>query len=434
MATATATTTVPPKKRPANWKPAYLRHDQVAYLPGDTPRPAGSEILGPRPALLPNIDPSFVADAAAKSGANFTNAQLGALNPAFKQLSDQQYGSIQRIAGGLNNQYTQDARGQINQSFAGAGRMGATGNQLMRTGTQAGRQIRGLARGAVNVGDQFMDQIGGLGRTLGREARRGFASSGPTSIEKQLYRQGQEELALGRSLSPEQVREATQAARQGLAARGLATGTAALGAELLNRDRYATQRQEQRRSFAADANNLREQNVIARRESAGGLAEAGGRVMDTAGRMGLSGRQIGGNLYSTGADTAMRGMSLGGSLMGDAGRLRQTGAGMLADLDPMQRALQAGLSLGQTSQGMGLETIGQGFNNMLDLNANTASFNVNRGDSLAGDWLNYATAIQTGNQAADSTREAARLTAAATRSANNRPWWEVGLNTIGQLF
>ena len=156
--------------------------------------------------------------------------------------------------------------------------------------------------------------------------------------------------------------------------------------------------------------------------------------MDTAGRMGLSGRQIGGNLYSTGADTAMRGMSLGGSLMGDAGRLRQTGAGMLADLDPMQRALQAGLSLGQTSQGMGLETIGQGFNNMLDLNANTASFNVNRGDSLAGDWLNYATAIQTGNQAADSTREAARLTAAATRSANNRPWWEVGLNTIGQLF
>jgi len=415
---ATATTTVPPKKRPANWKPAYLRHDQIAYLPANTPRPAGSEFLGPKPLALPSIDPSFVADAAAKSGANFTNAQFGALDPAFKQLSDQQYGSIQRIAGGLNNQYTKDARGQINQSFAGAGRMGATGNQLIRTGTQAGRQIRGLAPEAVDISDRFMDQIGGLSRTLGREARRGFARSGPTSIERELYRQGQEELALGRSLSPEQVREATQAARQGLAARGLATGTAALGAELLNRDRYATQRQEQRRSFAADANNLRERNVMDRRESAGGLAEAGGRVMDAAGRMGLSGRQIGGNLYGTGADTAMRGMSLAGSLMGDAGRLRQTGAGMLGELDPMQRALQAGLSLGQTSQGMGLETIGQGFGNMLDLSANTASFNVNRGDSFLNSWMNNATAIRTGQEAAAAQTNAANIMGNAQRAAS----------------
>jgi hypothetical protein len=54
--------------------------------------------------------------------------------------------------------------------------------------------------------------------------------------------------ALGRSergfgqLSAEAERNATQAARSGMAARGMATGSAGLGAELLNRDSYQRQR------------------------------------------------------------------------------------------------------------------------------------------------------------------------------------------------
>lgn len=54
--------------------------------------------------------------------------------------------------------------------------------------------------------------------------------------------------ALGRSergfgqLSAEAERNATQAARSGMAARGMATGSAGLGAELLNRDTYQRQR------------------------------------------------------------------------------------------------------------------------------------------------------------------------------------------------
>jgi hypothetical protein len=60
--------------------------------------------------------------------------------------------------------------------------------------------------------------------------------------------------ALGRSergfgqLSAEAERNATQAARSGMAARGMATGGAGLGAELLNRDTY------QRRRAAEDIN------------------------------------------------------------------------------------------------------------------------------------------------------------------------------------
>jgi len=43
-------------------------------------------------------------------------------------------------------------------------------------------------------------------------------------------------------LSAEAERDATQAARSGMAARGMATGSAGLGAELLNRDRFQRQR------------------------------------------------------------------------------------------------------------------------------------------------------------------------------------------------
>jgi hypothetical protein len=51
-------------------------------------------------------------------------------------------------------------------------------------------------------------------------------------------------------LSPEASRDATQAARSGMAARGMATGSAALGAELLNRDRYSRARMGEDLAFA----------------------------------------------------------------------------------------------------------------------------------------------------------------------------------------
>jgi hypothetical protein len=601
-----------PKPKP---KPRPLPDTLTGARPRGTGRkpPPGGSFLGRSPILGPGVNAPEVLRGANQGGAQFVDAQLDQLGPAFKQLEDQQYGSIQRIAGGLDNQYTRDARGQLDQSFTAADRVRNVGNQTVRTGQMAGQQITDLAptamrqanqaagninrqagqitqvadqfgnrlaaqagaanreadaaarmidpltgqvvsigdsfgnrlaaqAGAANreadaaarridplagqaigLGNRFMGQISGMGNLLANQARQGFAASGPTPIEAELYRQGQRELALGRSLSPEQIREATQSARQGMAARGMATGQAALGAELLNRDRYASQRETQRRAFAAEANQLREKNVLERRDAAGRLADAGGRMFDTAGRLGMAGRELAGNLSDAsgrlrlagtevggrmldsagqmrlagremagnladaggrlrlagtevggrlldsagqmrmdgreaagrlydaggrmrilgtttagdlrnmGADTAMRGQSLGGALLNDAARLRQTGAGMMADLDPMQRAMQPGLSLGQSAAGMGLDTIGQSYGNMLDLFANTGSFNVNRGDSLYNSWLNNATAVKTGNQAAAAQNNAARLTAAATRAARPK-WYETALGAVGNLF
>ena len=71
----------------------------------------------------------------------------------------------------------------------------------------------------------------------------------------QLRDSASNDLALGRSLSAEQERDAIQSARAGAAARGLGVGNSALAAEMLNRDRFATQRENERRAFAGNVLN-----------------------------------------------------------------------------------------------------------------------------------------------------------------------------------
>ena len=81
-------------------------------------------------------------------------------------------------------------------------------------------------------------------RGLMNEARGG-------GLLGQLENQAADDLALGRSLSAEQSRDAIQSARAGMAARGLGVGNSALATEMLNRDRFATQRENERRAFAS---------------------------------------------------------------------------------------------------------------------------------------------------------------------------------------
>jgi hypothetical protein len=88
-------------------------------------------------------------------------------------------------------------------------------------------------------------------RGLMREARGG-------GLLGQLEGQASNDLALGRSLSAEQSRDATQSARAAASARGLGLGQSAMAAELLNRDRFATQREAERRGFAS---NVAQQGV-----------------------------------------------------------------------------------------------------------------------------------------------------------------------------
>jgi hypothetical protein len=125
---------------------------------------------------------------------------------------------------------------------------------------------------------QTADQLAGkldneyLARTRGVVGEELTAASAPNAIEARLMQDAESELALGRSLSPEQQRQATQSARAAFAARGMATGNAAAGAEILSRDAFATARQDQRRGFAAGVNQM----DLARRQRRVGLAGAYG--------------------------------------------------------------------------------------------------------------------------------------------------------------
>jgi len=122
------------------------------------------------------------------------------------------------------------------------------------------------------------DQLAGkldneyLQRTRGVVGEELTAASAPNAIEGELQRQAESELMLGRSLTPEQQRDATQSSRAAFAARGLGTSMGAAGAEILNRDAYATARQDQRRGFASGVNQM----DLARRQRRVGLAGAYG--------------------------------------------------------------------------------------------------------------------------------------------------------------
>lgn len=127
---------------------------------------------------------------------------------------------------------------------------------------------------------QTADQLAGkldneyLKRTRGVLNEELNAASTPNAIEARLQQDAESELALGRSLSPEQMREATQSARAAMSARGLGTSMAGSAAEILNRDAYGTARQDQRRAFASGVNQL----DLARRQRRVGLAGAYGET------------------------------------------------------------------------------------------------------------------------------------------------------------
>ena len=151
-----------------------------------------------------------------------------------------------------------------------------------------------------------------------REAKAGLDSVDPrnNAISKQLNTSALSDLQLGRSLSPEQERAATQQARAGYAARGLGAGTGAMAAEVLNRDAYATQREGQRRTFA-------------------------------------------------------------GAVMTDTNQAALNVAGQRMNYDPYQRAFAPGASFGQGITGQTSGMLGQAYGNALNTVTSTNSFNAN---------------------------------------------------------
>jgi hypothetical protein len=168
-----------------------------------------------------------------------------------------------------------------------------------------------------------------------REAKAGLDAVDPrnNAISKQLNASALADLQLGRSLTPEQERAATQAARAGMSARGLGVGNAALAAEVLNRDAYASQREAQRRTFA-------------------------------------------------------------GAVMADTNQTALNVANQRMNYDPYQRAFAPGASFGQGLSGQAGGMLGQAYSNALGTIGNVETFNTNMLETRRNSALNNNASMQ----------------------------------------
>lgn len=109
-----------------------------------------------------------------------------------------------------------------------------------------------------NLGFDRVQAQTGFDRIRAKQGDIGLASAtqrmltgGPSDIQQSLEQQARSDLALGGSLSGEQVRNSQQAAREAGAARGLINSNSTVAAEILNRDAASSARLNERRGFAA---------------------------------------------------------------------------------------------------------------------------------------------------------------------------------------
>jgi hypothetical protein len=240
----------------------------------------------PPPQAQPIDYGAIMAQASEAAKAQYRD-QLAAQIESYPKMEALQLGTISKISENLNNRYTkaaddalQGAAGEtikLTQSGDRIGSVADRNNQIAANAeafasgpTALDRQISSLGASAMS---QKADQVQGqrIDRTPNMQAasvrrvqdvrnqniRASDAELGLLreaqggGLLGQLESQAANDLALGRSLSAEQERDAIQAARAGAAARGMAAGNSAMAAELLNRDRYATQRENERRAFAS---------------------------------------------------------------------------------------------------------------------------------------------------------------------------------------
>jgi hypothetical protein len=304
------------------------------------------------PAEPQQINLGELMSQASMYGAQNSRDQIAALIEAYPQLEALQLGTVDRIAGRLGDSaYTRWAQGEAQDASLAATRVTQTGQQQQT-----------------------------LGSLLAQQGMRQLAASGPTSIEQRLYADAERELALGRELSPEQQRAATQSSRQAFAARGLGTGMGSAAAEILNRDAYATAREDSRRNFAASANNMQTQNVLARR--AGATNE-----------IGLSGNFLANatNAYNMG------------------GALRLNTASAVAGLDPYARALGAAQPYVGNSLNSGGQMVGNAYTNALGMAGKAASFNTNMQSSIYNSYQNNQAAMNSARMQAGAANNSATM-------------------------
>ena len=296
------------------------------------------------------LDYNALMNSANTGAAAAAAAQVQASVAAYPEMERLQLETIQKIAGGLDNQYTRDALAGVNRTVGDAS-----------TIRGLGANMRGMA-----------GEIGGIGRSL-------QAQSGETNIERTLRQQAEADLALGRSLSAEETRDAQQSARSAFAARGLGTSMGSAAAEIINRDAAAQARESARRNFAASTNQMVTGNVFNRYGQAAGLLGSAAQVQQGAA-----------NAYAQGSN-----------IDANASKMR-------ASLDPYGRALGYGNIGGNIGNNL-TSAMGQTWRGAQELAGGAATFNANMVDSRYNSYMNNRSALQSARMQAGASNNAATM-------------------------
>jgi len=115
---------------------------------------------------------------------------------------------------------------------------------------------------AAALSGQFADAMAPVYGKMGEQsltAYRQGLGSGTAGLYDTLLGQAQGDLAAGRNLTPEMTRQANNAARQAMTARGL-SGNQGIQAEILNNYAYGTDRENASRQFAGNVYGMGQGN------------------------------------------------------------------------------------------------------------------------------------------------------------------------------
>ena len=317
--------------------------------------------------------------------------QIAAQIESYPKLERLQLGSVSNIASNLSGE-----GGVVYENIYTPGKTTGKGkNKKTEPGTweKVARETAAPNLYTRRATDQLIaaeDQLTALGtigdytEQLGYEAARDLEG---TDIERELGAQALRELQLGRALTPEQERMAQQAARAGMSARGLGVGNAAIAAEILNRDAYASQREAERRNFAGTTNQM----LVGNRQNRIGMV---------------------GNILGQSANTRQ-----------NQANLRTGLAGANITIDPYARALAPGAGMGSSTLGQSGQMISNTWSGATQMAGNVASFNANMLDSRYNSWANNNAALQ-----------GAQMQAGATAGASQNAMMGSGMAAGGMVL
>lgn len=389
------------------------------------------------------IDYDKMAAASIRVAKESLAAEEEAIKRLYPQYIGMQFETADQLSRNLDNQYLDTQRQAISREMARYSGPSNLENQLATLGASS-MAVRPDQVTGARVAAAAPMQSARLGNVadvrslniLSNAAEQALMSEARgEGLLGQLEQQASNDLALGRSLTPEQERDAVQSARAGMAARGLATGNSALAAELLNRDRFATQREAERRGFAGQVlnqgANIRQtaSDIEFRRQdtNAGRALQSGLANQQTALSLGLTQGQFdqaaNAANFAAAQDRAMAdaGYSQQAALANQAANQDQVNAnraflqnvnqtligneaaraqqrvglaGLYGDLDPYRAALGPAFGLGSSTLGQTSGQVRDIYGGSLAMAGNVESFNTNMAMSNRNSILNYNAAVQ----------------------------------------